>query len=164
MAVSQDHFGRDNFIVGSILCLWARSPVFLLTGRFLQGVGIASPAILSFLIIADLYPLKQQRFLMAMLNGSMNTAVAFAPVIGSYFTLYFHWQGNFMALLSLGLITLMMTMLFIPIYKLPHHRKNSLAARIYSDFPIKTSDAFDGEYYLCLCLIGFLLGCLLYCT
>lgn len=87
-----DNFGRKpviltgliGFILGSISCLWAPSYPFLLFGRFLQGIGIAAPAILSFLIIADTYSLKKQQFWMAMLNGVKNTAVAIAPVIGSY--------------------------------------------------------------------------------
>ena len=113
--------GLITFVIGSILCLCEQLFYFLLIGRFLQGIGIAAPAILSFLIIADTYPIKQQQFLMAMLNGSMNTAVAVAPVFGSYIALYFHWQGNFMALLILGLITLLITIFFIPSYKLPRH-------------------------------------------
>lgn len=125
-----DRYGRKPiivigliiFIIGSILCLWSAAYPLILTGRFLQGIGIAAPAILSFLIIADSYPLKKQQYFMAMLNGVMNTSVAIAPVVGSYITLYFHWQGNFITLLCLGLITLMMVTLFIPTFKLPEHK------------------------------------------
>lgn len=120
-----DHYGRKpiilaglaTFIVGGVLCLCEKSYIFLLIGRFLQGIGVAAPAILSFLIIADRYPIKKQQFLMAMLNSSMNTAVAAAPVVGSYIALYFHWQGNFITLLLLGLLTSIMTLFFIPAYK-----------------------------------------------
>ncbi len=115
--------GLVTFIIGSSLCLWASSYQFLLIGRFLQGVGVAAPAILSFLIIADAYPLKKQQYFMAMLNGVMNSAVAIAPVIGSYITLYFHWQGNFITLLLLALTTLVMTLLFIPAYQLPQQKE-----------------------------------------
>ncbi len=118
--------GLMIFVMGSLLCLWGGSYPLLLIGRFFQGVGIAAPAILSFLIIADTYSLKQQQVYMAMLNGIMNTSVAIAPVIGSYITLYFHWQGNFSALLLLGLSVLIMTTLFIPSYKLPERKKISL--------------------------------------
>jgi MFS transporter, DHA1 family, multidrug resistance protein len=126
-----DRFGRKpilllgliGFIVGSIFCLWAPSYLLLLIGRFLQGAGIAAPAILSFLIIVDSYPLKQQQFWMAMLNGIKNTAVAIAPVIGSYITLTFHWRGNFTALLILGIIAFVMAMIFIP-YKVPEHKQS----------------------------------------
>ncbi len=133
-----DRYGRKPiillglviFIVGSVLCLWPIAYPFLLAGRFLQGVGIAAPAILSFLIIADSYPLKQQQSLMAVLNGVMNTSVALAPVIGSYITLYFHWQGNFMALLLLGILVLSMVIFFIPAYPLPA-QKETLSLRGY---------------------------------
>lgn len=124
--------GLITFILGSMLCLWASSYHFFLAGRFLQGVGVAAPAILSFLIIADSYSLKEQQFLMAMLNGSLNIAVAIAPVLGSYLTLYFHWQGNFLALLILGVVALIMTMQFIPHYELPVHKETlSLSLRGY---------------------------------
>lgn len=106
--------GLITFVIGSILCLWPPTYKFLLFGRLLQGLGVAAPAILSFLIIADSYPIKEQQFLMGILNGAMNIAVAAAPVIGSYITLYFHWQGNFAALLIVGLLVLAMTIIFIP--------------------------------------------------
>ncbi len=126
-----DRYGRKpiilvgivTFIIGSILCLWATTFHFLLAGRFLQGVGVAAPAILSFLIIADSYPIKQQQYLMGVLNGFMNISVAAAPVIGSYITMYFHWQGNFVALLILALLTLAMTLVFIPSFKIPQHKE-----------------------------------------
>jgi MFS transporter, DHA1 family, multidrug resistance protein len=123
--------GLITFILGSALCLWVASYPVILVGRFLQGVGISSPAILSFLIIADSYPLKKQQYLMAMMNGIMNASVAAAPVIGSYITLYFHWPGNFMALLLLGIVTLVMTVIFIPMLKLPE-KKETLSLRGYT--------------------------------
>lgn len=134
-----DRYGRKPiivlglvvFVVGSVLCLGMGSYEWLLLGRFLQGVGIAAPGILSFLIIADRYSLKKQQFLMAMLNGSMNAAAGVAPVMGSYITMYFHWQGNFTVLLYLGLFTLVMTLCFIPSYPLPA-QKEMISLRAYS--------------------------------
>lgn len=136
-----DHYGRKSvilsglvlFIIGSLFCLWGTAYPMLLIGRFLQGVGIAAPAILSFLVIADEYALKKQQYFMAMLNVVMNTACAIAPVIGSYVTLYFHWQGNFQVLLWLGVATGLMAFFFIPIYKLPE-QKETLSLRGY--FPL----------------------------
>ena len=62
-----DRYGRKPvillgiiiFMFGCILCLWASSYEFLLIGRFLQGLGIAAPAVLCFLIIADSYAIKE---------------------------------------------------------------------------------------------------------
>lgn len=125
-----DHYGRKPiivmglliFILGTLLCLWAPSFGVMLSGRFLQGVGVSAPSILSFLIIADAYPLKKQQSLFATLDGLFNFAAGAAPVLGSYITLYFHWQGNFMTLLFLGLVAFVMSMLFIPAHKLPEHK------------------------------------------
>lgn len=131
-----DRYGRKPiillglwiFIVGSIICLLATlSYNFLLIGRILQGIGVAAPAILSFLIIADHYPLKQQQFLLAILNGFMNTAAGLAPVIGSYITMYFNWQGNFQALLIIAVVALIMVTFYIP------HSKSSI---IQKDLPV----------------------------
>ncbi len=121
-----DHYGRKPiiliglviFIIGSIFCIWAPSFYILLAGRFLQGIGVAAPSILSFLIIADTYPIAKQQYLLAILNGIMNASIAAAPVIGSYITLYFSWQGNFTALFLLGILVLIMTLIFVPHYKL----------------------------------------------
>ncbi len=129
-----DRFGRKPiilvgllfFIFGSLLCLSTTSYYFILGGRFLQGLGIAAPSILSFLIIADAYPVKKQQSLLAILNGSMNMAVAFSPVIGSYITKLFHWKGNFITLLSLGLITFVMTVFFIPNHKILYKNTSSI--------------------------------------
>lgn len=110
--------GLVIFIIGSGLCSMASSYNILLMGRFLQGFGVAAPATLCFLIIADSYPISKQQYFMGVLNGLMNVAVAGAPVIGSYITMYFHWQGNFIALLALGIPVLVMTMLFVPQSKL----------------------------------------------
>ena len=134
-----DRYGRKPilllgimiFIIGTSFCLWASFYPFLLVGRFLQGVGVASPMILSFLIIADNYTVKKQQYLMAILNGVMNISAGIAPVLGSYITLYFHWQGNFRVLLLLAFITLAMTMLFIP-NRTPSEQTNTISLGGYS--------------------------------
>lgn len=126
-----DRYGRKPiiligliiFIIGSIFCLWALSYESLLFGRFLQGIGIAAPSILCFLIIADSYPIEKQQSLMALLNGLMNLAVGGAPVAGSYITMYFHWQGNFATLLVLGIVVLILTIFFIPKAAVPEHKE-----------------------------------------
>lgn len=133
-----DRFGRKpiillgliTFIIGSLFCLWAPFYILLLIGRLLQGIGIAAPAILSFLIIADSYPMKKQQFYIAMLNGLKNVSVAAAPVAGSYITLYYNWRGNFTTLLLFGIMATALTVFCIPNYKLPEH-KETLSLRSY---------------------------------
>ena len=133
-----DRYGRKPvilagliiFVLGSLLCMGAMSYPFLLMGRLLQGIGIAAPAILSFLIIADTYSLKRQQFFMSLLNGSMNAAAAAAPVLGSYVALYFQWRGNFVLLFLLSLVVLLMSLLFVPKHQ-PSGHKEPISLRGY---------------------------------
>lgn len=109
------------FVVGSICCVFANHFIFLLIGRFLQGIGIAGPAVLSFPILVDEYPLEKQPAMIGMLNGITTFAMAFAPVVGSFIALYFHWRGNFAVLLILGIIALVAGYFAIP------HKKGDLS-------------------------------------
>lgn len=145
--------GLIAFVFGCLLCLLVDAyPVFLF-GRLLQGLGIAAPATLSFIIISDRYALKQQQFYMAMLNGSMNIAVAVAPVLGSYLTLYFHWQGNFIALLFLGLVALFMTLKFVATSCVPHNQEETLVHGYAKIFQAK---------FLMLLIMSLVLICIPY--
>lgn len=103
------------FVCGSILCVTAINYPMLITGRFLQGLGIAGPCVLAYAVISDLYPPAKQAGLMAILNGLTSGAMAFAPVLGSYVTLYLGWRANFMLLLLLSVVCLIASYFYIPI-------------------------------------------------
>jgi MFS transporter, DHA1 family, multidrug resistance protein len=105
------------FVIGSFLCCVATEFWHLLLGRGLQGMGIAAPSTLAYVIIADHYSLEQQQKLLGVLNGTVTLAMTFAPIIGSYISLYFHWQGNFIFLLVLGFLSLVLCYFWIPASK-----------------------------------------------
>jgi len=105
------------FIVGSICCVSAQHFFWLVLGRFLQGAGIAAPAVLCYVVLADETPIEKQPALMGVLNGIITLAMACAPVVGSFVNLYFDWRANFSVLLGLGLISLAMGYFAIPARK-----------------------------------------------
>jgi len=129
-----DRYGRKNiiitglivFIIGSLFCVFATHYWCLLLGRILQGLGIAGPAVLNFLVIIDNYPQTEQLHKIGLLNGFATLAIAFAPVVGSYTCLFFKWQGNFVILLLLGIICLILTILFLPPSEINHTVKISI--------------------------------------
>lgn len=117
-----DRFGRRViiiigliiFIVGSIFCVFGLNYYMLLFGRFLQGIGISGVAVLGYVVLADLYSVKQQQKMMGTLNGAITLAMAFAPVVGSYVNFLLSWRGNFAILLIFGIFCLITGVLFIP--------------------------------------------------
>jgi len=102
------------FVFGSIFCVFAPNFSILLLGRLLQGIGMAGPAVLAFVLIADEYPIEKQASIIGIYNGICNLSVAVAPVLGSYVNLFFNWRGNFVLLLILGIISLVMGYFTIP--------------------------------------------------
>ncbi len=117
-----DRYGRKPIIIiglfifnlGSLLCIVANSYQLLLVGRFLQGAGISSVAVLVYVVLADIYSLQQQQEMMGVLNGTITLSMAFAPVIGSYVNLFWGWHGNFILLFLFGIVSLILGLLFIP--------------------------------------------------
>lgn len=124
-----DRYGRKPvivggliiFILGSALCMGAHDFWQLLCGRALQGMGIAGPSVLAYLIIADTYPMYRQQQLMGILNGAITLAMAFAPVVGSYVNLLWNWQANFLLLLVMGLLSLAFCLRYVPNSALKPH-------------------------------------------
>jgi len=102
------------FIIGTLFCILAKTYIWMIIGRIIQGIGISGPAILAYTVVADNYSKKRQAEIMSWLNGAIVMAMAMAPVVGSYVSLYFHWQGNFYVMLFLAIISLIATLLFIP--------------------------------------------------
>lgn len=136
------------FVIGSLFCVSANHYLWLLVGRFLQGVGIAAPCTLSFVIIADEYPIEKQPGLMGTLNGITTMAMACAPVLGSYVALYTNWRGNFVVLLLLGLMALLLSYMAIPSRK--GDPTVSLSPKAY--WPFISSPTLN-TYIVAICLL-----------
>jgi DHA1 family bicyclomycin/chloramphenicol resistance-like MFS transporter len=102
------------FVIASFACVFASSFSHILLGRIFQGLGMAAPASLGYVVIAERYPPEKQASLLGTLNGFITVAMAFAPVIGSYVTIYAGWRGNFIILLVLSLIAIIFCFFLLP--------------------------------------------------
>ncbi len=118
--------GLVIFIIGSGICVFALNYYMLLFGRFLQGAGISGVAVLGYVVLADLYSIKQQQKMVGAFNGTVSLSMAFAPVVGSYINFLFNWRGNFAILLIFGLFCLITNILFIPEGQVNYNAKISL--------------------------------------
>ncbi|ABV76656.1 MFS transporter [Rickettsia rickettsii str. R] len=117
-----DRYGRRPIIIlgllifnlGILFCVFANNCAAILFGRFLQGCGISSVAVLVYIVLADIYSVQEQQRFMGILNGTIALSMAIAPVVGSYVNLFWGWRGNFVLLLIVGLISLILGILFMP--------------------------------------------------
>ncbi len=143
--------GLAIFVVGSIACYLATDFTYILVGRILQGLGMAAPACLGYVVIAERYPLEKQASIFGTLNGFTNIAVAIAPVIGSYVTIYAGWRGNFMALLALALVSMGFCLFVVP---KDNYRNKNVSLSLKSYQPLLKSKIFR-NYLVILCVYNF---------
>jgi MFS transporter, DHA1 family, multidrug resistance protein len=143
--------GLVIFVMGSLFCVFTASFPLLILGRFLQGLGMAGPAVLAYVVISDIIPLEKQPSVMGTLNGAITLAMAFAPIAGSYINMFFGWRGSFVLLLGLGILSLVLCFFFIPQSKKtnPHV---SLSLREY--LPLLKSTLFMKYFFIMCSLIA----------
>jgi len=117
-----DKFGRRHvilygftlFIFGSLLGAFAPNFELVLFARVLQGVGVAPGIVLGYVIAMERYPASEQGRIMGLLNGVLAMTLSAAPVLGSYISLHFGYQGNFGFMTISGVLGLIALALFIP--------------------------------------------------
>ncbi len=140
--------GLAIFVVGSIACCFATDFTYILVGRVLQGLGMAAPTTLGYVIISEQYSHEKQASMLGTLNGFITVAMAFAPVIGSYVTIYGGWRGNFAVLLVLALLSFSFCF-----FLLPHdsRKREDLSLSLKTYLPLLKSKVFR-TYLIFICV------------
>ncbi len=135
------------FLVGSLFCVLATSFNMLLVGRLLQGIGIAAPSTLAWVVLIDEYPLNKQASVLGTLNGIMTLTLTIAPLIGSYINLYFNWRANFFAITVLAVVCLITSVMAIP--SKPGNKSVSIAFNAYNPL-LKSRQLMSMVFGICL--------------
>ncbi|CAF1661891.1 unnamed protein product [Rotaria magnacalcarata] len=108
------NYGLLIFLISSYVCFIADSFSLLLIGRAFQGLGVAMPMVLGPIIVLDVYEKEKQQSMRTMMTGFTTVAICIAPSLGSYLTLYFGWQANFLALFIMSIMAVLLFNIFIP--------------------------------------------------
>jgi DHA1 family bicyclomycin/chloramphenicol resistance-like MFS transporter len=109
-----DSFGRKPiiyvgflvFAVASIICVNTNSYEVLITGRILQGVGLASPRTLSIAMIRDSYEGDYMAKVMSFIVMIFILIPIIAPTLGQFLMLTYNWQAIFNVQLGLGILVI----------------------------------------------------------
>lgn len=105
-----DRFGRKPvllagfgiYLAGSVAAVFAQSFEFLLFARALQGVGAASPRVMSMAIVRDVYSGRTMARVMSLALSLFVIIPIFAPAIGQALAALGGWQIPFLFLLVFG--------------------------------------------------------------
>lgn len=101
------YFGFGLFIVGCLMSIFTTDYNTMLIGRFLQGLGVASPRIVSMALIRDQYEGRAMaRFVSTVMTVFILVPVL-APALGQGILFFAEWRAIFIVLLILGIGTVL---------------------------------------------------------
>lgn len=109
-----DSMGRKNpiyiglglYIVGCLISVLAWNFEVMLVGRFIQGLGVAGPKIVSMALIRDEYAGRGMARIMSFIMAIFILVPAIAPSIGQLILLFAEWRMIFAMLFGMAFIGL----------------------------------------------------------
>src|SRR5262249_22426033 len=90
------------YAAGAVLCAAAPSIGFVITGRFVQGLGGGLLSALAFVLVRNAFPEALWPRVFGLLSGVWSVTVLIGPLIGGVFASYGHWRGAFVTVAGIG--------------------------------------------------------------
>ena len=117
-----DRFGRKNplyaglalYIIACVGCYFSTSIEMLIILRFIQAVGSCAAGVASMAMVRDIFPLKDNAKVFALLILVLGASPMVAPTIGGYVTANFGWQLIFVILGILAILVLCAVIFWLP--------------------------------------------------
>jgi len=116
------YIGYTMYIVGSLLAGLSATFPMLLTGRFLQGLGISGPRSVTLAIVRDRFEGRRMARVMSFVMTVFILVPLIAPSLGQVIMNTFGWRNIFTSLVVFALISLIWFTLRMPETLAPEHR------------------------------------------
>lgn len=142
--------GLVLFILGSVGCAMAPSVEWLITFRFVQGLGAAAMGVIPRAIIRDLHTGVEATRLMALVMLVFSVSPILAPLGGSFLIVPFGWRAVFVAVTIAALIATVMLAVMLPETRPVHERIRGDVRSVLGHF----GTLFRDWHFLGLTFIG----------
>lgn len=129
--------GLAIYFIGSVLCVFAESFTAMLVGRFLQGLGVAGPRIVTIALVRDQYEGRAMARIMSLIMAVFIIVPALAPALGQGVLELAEWRAIFGLLLILAAVAFLWFSLRQP-ETLPPGRRLPWAARRFATGLLET--------------------------
>lgn len=110
-----DYFGRRRVMLAALLlgvlgtgcCIFAQNVIFLIIGRFIQGVGLSGVWIISRAITRDISVGSQLAKIFSLLTMLDVLIICLSPLLGGIIESHFGWRFVFVIFLSYNLVVML---------------------------------------------------------
>ncbi len=106
--------GTSLFLIGSVLCGFARNMLWLILFRAFQGLGAGAIMPLSSTIVADIYSPRERASVQSWLSSVWGVAAIVGPLTGAWLVQHFSWSLIFWVNLPIGLVSMALLARFLP--------------------------------------------------
>jgi len=96
--------GLGLFIFGCILTMLAQDFNVMLLGRFLQGLGVAGPRIVSTAVVRDVYAGRAMAQVTSFIMSFFIVVPALAPLLGQWVADVWNWRAVYFVLLAMAVV------------------------------------------------------------
>ncbi len=94
--------GLGLFTVGCLLAMFAKDFTTMLLGRFLQGIGVAGPRIVSMAVVRDIYSGRAMAKVASFIMSFFIIVPALAPLLGQFIADLWNWQAIYFVLMAMA--------------------------------------------------------------
>lgn len=94
------------YIIGSVAAVFAQSLEWLLIARFVQGLGVAGPRVVSVALVRDRFSGREMARVTSFIMMVFMLAPAVAPSIGKLIASFAGWHGVFWFFVLIAVVTL----------------------------------------------------------
>ena len=91
-------------MAGTLLSIFAWNFTAMLVGRFIQGLGVSGPRIVTWALVRDQYEGRAMARIMSFVNAVFIIVPVLAPALGQSILLVAHWRMIFVVLLGLAAV------------------------------------------------------------
>ena len=99
------YIGYTVFVAGCLLSIFATSFSLMLAGRVLQGLGAASPRIVTMALVRDSYEGRAMARIMSIVMAVFILVPSIAPAIGQGIIIISSWRSIFTLLMAMAIIS-----------------------------------------------------------
>ena len=116
--------GTGIFLVGTLLCGFARSTEMLVLYRAIQGFGSGAIQPIAMTVIGDVYTPTERARVQGWTSAVFGFAAVVGPALGAFLVQHVHWAFVFWINLPIGLIAIAMFAILLP--ETARRRRHSL--------------------------------------